>query len=288
MATVSTEPRNFKKLLQGRWDSDARVCVGLDADILKMDTGDLPRHSLAEMIFRRCVAVVDATKDLALAYKPNLAFFSEVGAFNELTMLIQYINKVAPGVPVILDAKYGDIGNTNSKYVKFAFDLNAADAVTIHATLGYEAMKPFLVDPNKFAFVLCKTSNPGSGEFQDEWVRLRNSTQKKALGTAKEPEHAQQFELTAHNVATTWNANGNAGLVVGATYPRQLARVRSIVGEEMWILVPGVGTQGGDVKKTVKAGGDKILVNSSSGIMFGKKSPRQEALILTGALLAAA
>lgn len=258
--------RNYLELLRNRRSEGKRVCVGLDPDIEKMKIpGDMPIHSVQEMQFRLCQQVVDATKHMALAYKIQYAFFAETGANVQITMLIQYIRKVAPTVPVILDFKRGDIGNTNKGYVGEAYRIHLADAITVHPYLGYTAMEPLLADPNKFAYVLCKTSNDNSGEFQDLVTQVPHAHIEK-YGH----ESALFHEYVAWRVINYWNANHNVGLVVGATYPSELANIRSIVGDSAELLVPGFGSQGGDVPGSVAAGGECMLASSSSGIMFSE------------------
>lgn len=275
--------RNFLELLHARRADGHRLCVGLDPDTDKMDLPPgMPSFHAARLQLRRCEEVVDATKDIALAYKPNAAFFSGMGGWRELIDLIDYIKRVAPDVPIILDFKRGDIGNTNKGYVNEAFSIYQADAITVHPYLGYEAMAPFLADPNKFAFVLCKTSNSGSGEFQNLQVQPPLPLDRGS------PSMTMPFYLwLAYRIRWYWNNNGNVGLVVGATFPEQLEEVRSMIGPDMEILVPGVGTQGGDVEATVRAGGEHIVVNASSSIMFPQEgeSIRSSALMLGAALL---
>lgn len=277
-----SEPRNFLKLLHARRAAGKRVCIGLDPDIDKMNIPEgVPDDTILEMQLRLCMSVVDETKDIALAFKPNIAFFARKGGYRKLMELIRYINRVAPDVPVIVDFKRGDIGNTNKGYVGEAFDIFLADAITVHPYLGQEAMAPFLADPNKFVFVLCKTSNPGSGEFQDLLMRVPEQEVDDCGFT-----ECALYEYVAYRVATRWNGNGNVGLVVGATYPEQLEQVRDIVGFDMELLVPGIGTQGGDANLTIQAGGNAIVVNASSSIMFSSNI-RQSALELETELLAA-
>jgi orotidine-5'-phosphate decarboxylase len=205
---------------------------------------------------------VDATKDLVCAYKPNLAFYRGTYGKNVLKNTFDYIKHVAPGVVTILDAKQADIGNTNDGYVQEDFEFYGADAVTVHPYLGQEALKPFLDREDKGVIVLCRTSNPGAGEFQDIVVENNASFR-----------HAEKkvFHQVAINVSTQWNYNNNCALVVGATYPTELGDVRKIVGD-LPILIPGIGAQGGDLENTVFAGRDSknqgMIINSSRGIIF--------------------
>lgn len=263
----------FMDMIRAKWDEGKFVCVGLDSSESKLPAsqflllwqdgynGDRPQFA-----FNR--AIVDATKDLVLAYKPNLAFYRGSYGKGVLRDTIAYILEKAPDVPVILDAKQADIGNTNDGYVEEDFGWYGAHAVTVHPYLGMEAMKPYLDRADKGIIVLCRTSNPGSGEFQDLPV--------KRTGHPDAPndhiEYAQPlYQIVASNVATSWNYNGNCQLVVGATYPEELAQVRKIVGD-LPILIPGIGAQGGDLEATVKAGRDSqgqgMIINSSRGIIF--------------------
>ncbi len=240
-------------------NNNSLLCVGLDSDIEK-----LPTHlkTLENAIFEFNKAIIDATHDLVCAYKPNTAFYEAEGAegIQQLKMTFDYINSTYPEIVTILDAKRADIGNTNNGYVKFAYEYLKADSITLHPYLGQEALQPFLDREDKGAIILCKTSNPGSGEFQDAKVQ-----------DAKVDSGNPLYETVAKNVAEKWNGNNNCMLVVGATYPEELAAVRKIVGD-MPLLIPGIGAQGGDVEKTVKAGLNSqkagIIVNSSRGIIF--------------------
>lgn len=199
-------------------------------------------------------AIIDATCDLVCAYKPNSAFYEARGVegITELKKTCDYLRKTYPEIPIILDAKRGDIGNTNEGYVTYAFDYLGADAITLHPYLGREALQPFLDRKDKGCIILCKTSNPGAGEFQDVGLL---------------------YQRVAKNVVKTWNSNGNCMVVVGATYPKDLAIIRRIVGN-MTILVPGIGSQGGDIEKTVKAGMDSkgkgLIISSSRFIIFAR------------------
>jgi len=215
----------------------------------------LASKSSSSAIYKLNCETVDATKKHALCYKPNRGFYTTPEGLAALRNTVAHIRNVAPDVPVIYDAKFGDIGNTNDGYVEETFDWLKADAVTIHCYMGMEAMRPFLDQADKGIFVLCKTSNKGSDEFQKPYIE----------------NGMQMYEYVAQNVATNWNKNSNCGLVVGATYPEQLSVVRGIVGD-MPILLPDLGSQGGDVQKSIRAGinsnGSGLLPNSSSGIMF--------------------
>lgn len=267
--------RNFRKLIEAKWAQDKFVCVGLDSEFAKIPESSRCSNNgrdvnIANTIVAFNRMVVEATADLVCAYKPNVVFYEAHGdeGSRALQRTIADIHEIAPDVPVILDAKRADIGNTNAGYVDAAFRILRADAITVHPYLGAEALRPFLECKDKGIFVLCRTSNPGAGEFQD--LNLTGG------GTL--------YEAVAYRVShtTAWNENDNCGLVVGATYPEELAGVRRIVGD-MPILIPGIGAQGGDVEKTVKAGKDSrgkgMIINSSRGIIFAK-NPRDETLKL--------
>lgn len=202
--------------------------------------------------------IIDATHDLVCAYKPNSAFYEANGAQGlvELKKTCDYLRKTYPDIVLILDAKRADIGNTNQGYVSFAYDYLGADAITLNPYLGREALQPFLDRKEKGSIILCRTSNPGAGEFQDEL-----------------------YKKVAEHVARSWNKNDNCALVVGATYPGELKIVRRIVGD-MPILVPGIGAQGGDLTKTLAAGRDShgtgMIISVSRSIIFAD-NPRKEA-----------
>lgn len=253
--------RNFKQMLEAQWDKGNLVCVGLDSEFSKIpesayvEGNECTVHKGNTIVaFNR--AIVEATKDIVCAYKLNTAFYEVHGAegITALQRTIMDIHVISPDVPVILDAKRADIGNTNAGYVTAAFDFLQADAITVHPYLGAEALNPFLARAEKGVIVLCRTSNPGAGEFQD-------------LHVNGEPLYC----FVARSVANEWNKNVNCMLVVGATCPDELQEVRRIVGD-MPILIPGIGVQGGDVEKTVTAGKDSrgrgMIINSSRGIIF--------------------
>lgn len=247
--------RDYKVLVRKHWDDGKMLCVGLDTDFNK-----IPLHLQAltprEGIVAFNTAIIDATKDLVCAFKPNAAFYEAHGAegWSALRETIEYIHSVAPDVPIILDAKRGDIGNTNDGYVEAFFDVLGVDAVTVHPYLGAEAVQPFLDRPEKGVIVLCRTSNSGAKEFQDAIID-------------GEPLH----KMVARNVSESWNSNGNCSLVVGATYPQEMKEIRAIVGDVPF-LIPGIGAQGGDLEMTVAAGKDSrgqgMVISSSRAILY--------------------
>ena len=233
------------------------VCVGLDSEISKIPA-HLQSDKTPQFTFNK--AIIDATHDLVCAYKPNSAFYEARGVdgIAELKMTCDYIRQSHPEIVLILDAKRADIGSTNEGYVTYAFDWLGADAITLHPYLGKEALKPFLDRKDKGCIILCRTSNPGAGEFQD--LKLDSGNQAIEL-----------YQRVAEKVAKDWNYNGNCGLVVGATYPEELEIVRRIAND-LPFLIPGIGAQGADIEKTVKAGVDEngrnAIINSSRGIIF--------------------
>jgi orotidine-5'-phosphate decarboxylase len=233
--------------------SDSLVCVGLDPEIERF-----PRQ-VAEQpspIYHFNKAIIDATADLVCAYKPQFAHYAAYEAEDQLQRTIEYIHRAYPGVPVILDSKRGDIGNTAERYAIEAFERYGADAVTANPYLGGDSLEPFLRREDRGVVVLCRTSNPGARDLQDL-----------AVGE----DGRRLYHVVAEMAATRWNTRGNCLLVVGATYPRELAEIRQIVGD-MPLLVPGVGAQGGDVAQVVRNGqtaaGTGLLVSSSRGILY--------------------
>ncbi|HEY0340791.1 MAG TPA: orotidine-5'-phosphate decarboxylase [Steroidobacteraceae bacterium] len=242
----------FIEKLERRWDgSDSLVCVGLDPEIERFP------EQIAEQpspIFQFNKAIVDATADLVCAYKPQFAHYAAYEAEDQLERTIDYIHRTYPGIPVILDSKRGDVGNTAARYAIEAFERYHADAVTVRPYLGGDSLEPFLEYEEKGVIVLCRTSNPGAGDLQDLEIGGR-----------------RLFHIVAEKTARSWNTRGNCLLVVGATYPRELAEVREIVGN-MPFLVPGVGAQGGDVAQAVQNGqtpaGAGLVVSSSRGILY--------------------
>lgn len=251
--------RNFKELLQTKWDQGRFVCVGLDSELSKIPAAARHPDDRLNTVFTFNTQIIGVTQDVAGAYKLNLAFYLALGeaGLAALRQTINLIKHSIPGMPIILDSKWGDIGNTNNGYVEMAFGDLGVDAITVHPYMGQKSLQPFLDRADKGIFVLCRTSNPGAGEFQDFPY-----------------EDGYQFPLyrmLAYRVAKHWNENCNCGLVVGATCPEELRAVREIVGD-MPILIPGIGAQGGDLEATLKAGvnenGQGVIINSSRGIIF--------------------
>lgn len=234
--------------------NNSLVCVGLDPDLAKLPAS---LQGKADAIYEFNCRLVDATKDLVCAYKPQAAYYAGQDCDEALKGTIDYIKANAPDVPVILDVKRGDIGSTAEWYAKEAFDRYNADAVTVNPYMGFDAVKPFLDYADKGVIILCRTSNPHSGDFQNLVA-----------------DGMPLYKHVAKLVRDQWNYNGNAALVIGATYPEELRELREMC-PELPFLVPGVGAQGGDVEKVVKFGCDAntsgIIVNSSRGIIYASK-----------------
>ncbi len=243
----------FKEKLQQAWKtSGSMVCVGLDPQLDRLPSSiRASRNPLLEFNKR----IIDATIAHACCYKPQFAYYAGENRLDELFDTMAYLREVAPDRVVILDAKRGDIGSTADQYAREAFEVYQADAVTVNPYMGGDTLVPFTRFAEKGVVVLCKTSNAGSAELQD---------------LVLEKGHPLYMEV-ARNAAASWNENNNLALVVGATYPDELARIRSVIGE-IPLLVPGIGAQGGDLEATLKAGlcadGWGLMINSSRGILY--------------------
>jgi orotidine-5'-phosphate decarboxylase len=242
----------FIAQLEDSWArSDSLVCVGLDPELERFP-GAVTSHPSPIFQFNR--AIIDATADLVCAYKPQFAHYAAYEAEDQLERTIEYIHRSYPGVLVILDAKRGDVGNTAERYAIEAFERYGADAVTVNPYLGGDSLEPFLKHEDRGVVILCRTSNPGARDVQDLDVGNR-----------------KLYHRVAELAAKRWNSRGNCLLVVGATYPRELAEVREIVGD-MPFLVPGVGAQGGDVDQAVRNGqtpdGTGLIISSSRSILY--------------------
>jgi orotidine-5'-phosphate decarboxylase len=271
------------EMLRARWEKSNFICVGLDSELDKIPEsvhkrvraffGNERSPNITDVIVAFNRAIVEATRDIVCAYKPNSAFYEAHGneGIAALRRTIIDIHTIAPDIPIILDAKRADIGNTNNGYVKMAFEYLDVDAITVHPYLGQEALQPFLDRADNGIIVLCRTSNPGAGEFQDKEV---------ADDENKPNSYMPFYKYVAHRVANHWNKNGNCAIVVGATYPHELQEVRRIVGD-MPILIPGVGFQQKDVplekqvEQVVSAGKNSrkegMIINSARGIIFASK-----------------
>lgn len=236
--------------------ANSLVCIGLDSDFERLParfrSADHPQFAFNQWI-------IEQTHPYTSAYKPNVAFYEARGeeGLQSLKMTIDYLRENHPDILTICDAKRADIGSTNAGYVTAIFDWLGFDTVTLNPYLGREALQPFLERTDKACILLCRTSNPGAGEFQDLQI-----------------DGKSLWQIVAERINTVWNKNGNCMLVAGATYPDELKQIRTIVGD-MTLLVPGVGAQGGDVEQTVCAGvnaqGKGMIINSSRGIIFAEK-----------------
>lgn len=243
----------FIASLAAAWQkNDSLLCVGLDPDPARF-----PAHLKGrdDAIFEFCKGIVDATADLVCSFKPQIAYFAARRAEDQLEALIAHIHAKHPGIPVILDAKRGDIGSTAEQYAVESFERFKADAITVNPYMGRDSVEPYLAWPDKGVILLCRTSNPGGSDLQFLDVG----------GGEK------LFERVARLVATEWNTTGQCALVVGATFPAEIARVRELTGT-LPLLVPGIGAQGGDIEATVKAGktlgGTGLMINSSRAVLY--------------------
>jgi orotidine-5'-phosphate decarboxylase len=246
---------NFLDMLRNaERQNGSMLCVGLDPEPARFPAslkGD------ARKIYDFCAAIVDATADLVSAFKPQIAYFAAHRAEDQLERLMAHMRRAAPAVPIILDAKRGDIGSTAEQYAREAFERYGADAVTLSPFMGFDTIQPYLKYHGKGAFLLCRTSNPGGDDFQNQ--RLSS--------VAGEP---LLYEHIAQLAQGPWNLNGQLGLVVGATYPAEIERVRTLA-PTLPLLIPGVGAQGGDALATVRAGwrdNGPIIVNSSRAVLY--------------------
>ena len=276
----------FLEQLQGaERQNGSLLCVGLDPEPSKFPAG---MKGDASKIYDFCAQIVDATADLAISFKPQIAYFAAHRAEDQLEKLMAHMRRNAPHVPVILDAKRGDIGATAEQYAIEAFERYGADAVTLSPFMGFDSVQPYLKHHGKGAFLLCRTSNPGGDDLQNQ--RLASVDGQPLL-----------YEHIAKLAQGPWNVNGQLGLVVGATYPAEIERVRSLA-PTLPLLIPGVGAQGGDAVATIKAGYRQsngattgaVIVSSSRAILYASsgddfvKAARNEAMRTRDALRAAA
>jgi orotidine-5'-phosphate decarboxylase len=267
------------KLRAAERQNGSLLCVGLDPEPTKFPAalkGD------ASKIYDFCARIVDATADLVIAFKPQIAYFAAHRAEGQLEQLMEHMRRNAPHVPTILDAKRGDIGSTAEQYAREAFERYGADAVTLSPFMGFDSVEPYLRHQGKGAFLLCRTSNPGGSDLQGQ----------RLAGIEGEPF---LYEHVARLAQGPWNLNGQLGLVVGATYPAEIERVRTLA-PTVPLLIPGVGAQGGDAVATVRAGwrpDAPIVVNSSRAICYASSGDdfaevaRREAIRTRDALAAA-
>jgi len=259
---------DFMEALRARWsEADSLVCVGLDPEPAKFPA-KFARDD--DAVFGFCRDIVDATAAYVCCFKPQVAHFAALGAEGALERLVAHIHGQHPGIPVILDAKRGDIGSTAAHYAAEAFDRYGADAVTANPYLGRDSLLPFLERAGKGVVILCRTSNPGATDFQDIVAA----------------DGLPLYQHVAETVAREWNGNGNCMLVVGATWPEQLHEVRAVVGD-LPFLVPGVGAQGGDVEAVVRnartADGTGLVISSSRAILYASQDDDYAAAAATAA-----
>ncbi len=244
----------FIDKLSAAWKAhDSLLCVGLDPDLARLPA---PLQGRPDAIFEFCKAIIDATAEHACAFKPQIAYFAAARAEGQLEAVCDFLRAQHPQIPLVLDAKRGDIGATAEQYAREAFERYGADAVTVNPYMGFDSIAPYLEWKERGAIVLCRTSNPGGSDLQ-----FLNA------------DGMPVYQHVARLVAEKWNRNGQCGLVVGATFPAELAQVRAIVGD-MPLLVPGIGAQGGDIAATVVAGktatGTGMMINSSRAILYAK------------------
>jgi orotidine-5'-phosphate decarboxylase len=250
----------FIDQLTAAWAAnDSLLCVGLDPDPARLP---LSLQGAPDAIFQFCKAVVDQTADLVCAFKPQIAYFSAARAESQLEALCHYIRTTYPHVALILDAKRGDIGATAEQYAREAYDRYDANAVTVNPYMGFDSIAPYLERADRGTIVLCRTSNAGGSDLQ-------------FLDSGGMPLYLHVAKMVSQH----WNTNGQCALVVGATYPQELARVRAVIGS-MPLLVPGIGAQGGDIKATVEAGmtanGAGMMINSSRAILYATTDPGED------------
>jgi len=243
---------NFINKLSAAWTAnDSLLCVGLDPDMAKLPARF---QNDPQGIYHFCREIIDATADLACSFKPQIAYFAALSAEDQLEKICAYARESYPHIPVIMDAKRGDIGATARQYAREAYDRYGADAVTVSPYMGSDSVEPYMEWSDRGIIVLCRTSNAGGSDLQ-------------FLNVDGKP----LYQHVARLVAEKWNANGQCALVVGATFPEELAQVRAIVGD-MPLLVPGIGAQGGDIAATVTSGktaaGAGMMINSSRAILY--------------------
>ena len=248
----------ISKLNQAWSNNNSLLCVGLDPDLAKLPA---QFQTSPDGIFEFCRAIIDATADLACSFKPQIAYFSALRAEQQLEQICAYLRDNYPHLPIILDAKRGDIGATAEQYAREAFERYGADAVTVNPYMGFDSVAPYLEWKDKGCIVLCRTSNAGGSDLQFLQVNGR-----------------PLYQHVADLVANKWNSNGQCSLVVGATFPEEIKQVRHIV-DQMPLLVPGIGAQGGDVAATVAAGKTALggmMINSSRAILFAKTAEGED------------
>ena len=252
---MNSRSNTFNQQLQSAWASQgSMLCVGFDPDPKRLPQS---LQGKPEGIFEFCREIADATADLVCAFKPQFAYFASQRAEAQLEKLIKHLKDKYPNIPVILDSKRGDIGSTADHYALEAFERYGADAVTVNPYMGFDTIEPYLKHAGKGVIVLCRTSNPGGSDLQ--FLNVNSG----------DPLYLHVAKLASQK----WNSSGQISLVVGATFPEEIAKVRAIVGD-MPLLIPGIGAQGGDIDATVKAGcilgapGTGMIINSSRAILY--------------------
>ncbi len=253
-STHHTATAGFIPQLQHTWQTNhSLLCVGLDPSPEKLPT-HLRSLSTEQAFYQFCISIIDATAPYVCAFKPQIAYFAAHRAEAALEDIIRYSKQHHPHIPMILDAKRGDIGSTAEQYAIEAFERYQADAVTVNPYMGFDSVQPYLAYGDKGVIILCRTSNPGGSDLQ-------------FLNIDGKP----LYQIVAHKVAHEWNTSGQCALVVGATFPNEIAQVREIVGD-MPLLIPGIGAQGGDLAATMGAGqtanGTGVIINSSRAIIY--------------------
>jgi orotidine-5'-phosphate decarboxylase len=253
---MNSHSNTFNQQLQSAWASQgSMLCVGFDPDPLRLPES---LQGKPEGIFEFCREIADATADVVCAFKPQFAYFASQRAEAQLEKLIRHLKDQYPHIPVILDSKRGDIGSTADHYALEAFERYGADAVTVNPYMGFDTIEPYLKHQGKGVIVLCRTSNPGGSDLQ--FLNIS-------------PQGEPLYLHLAKLAATQWNGSGQISLVVGATFPEEISKVRAVVGD-MPLLIPGIGAQGGDIEATVKAGsvpgkpGTGMIINSSRAILY--------------------
>ena len=246
--------KSFIPQLQQVWQTNhSLLCVGLDPSPEKLPT-HLRDKPIEQAFYEFCVGIIDATAPYVCAFKPQIAYFAAHRAESVLEDIIRHAQDKHPQIPVILDAKRGDIGSTAEQYAIEAFERYQADAVTVNPYMGFDSIQPYLAYTDKGVIILCRTSNPGGSDLQ--FLKV---------------DSPPLYQIVAHKVANEWNRNGQCALVVGATFPNEIAQVRAIVGD-MPLLIPGIGAQGGDLAATMQAGqtanGSGVIINSSRAIIY--------------------
>ena len=248
---------NFvEKLAAASRQQNSLLCVGLDPEYERFPAS-LQKLPKEQAVIRFCQAIIEATAPYVCAFKPNIAFFEALGP-GGMQVFQAILSAIPAHIPVIVDAKRGDLGNTARHYATAVFDIYRCDAVTVNPYLGYDSVAPFLAYPDKGVILLCRTSNPSARDFQDLLIQ------------GEDGRTRPFYEIIAQRIQS-WNAAGNCGLVVGATYPRELQTIRAIC-PDMPILIPGVGSQGGDLEASVQAGvdshGERAILSVSRSILY--------------------